>query len=405
MPPPPPPPPPPADWRDATIQLAEKVHQTLIQVGVAPASLLQENQVPQEDPEARWWLVTLRVEMPSTLTAESLHAQLAQILTSAEVAITKPETDTLLVAYRGKYCVEIKCVPAPLEFPLGPVGVGTPEQKPVPGEPVFPENTKTGDLKGWLNTLLPSLEELPLDSVEQEEGENGFEAAPAPLAAGHVPRIAVILDDGGYNGPSTHRILNELDPHVTLAILPNTPSGRETAELGVQKGFEILLHMPMETHSKTLKPFPGQVNTTMSKEEIQRLTEDAIAQVPGLVGVNNHTGSKFTSDAPHLAMFMEVLKKKSLFFVDSRTLGSSKGYAVAQAMGVPAAGRNIFLDNDSNPAKIRAQFAKLVARAKARGQAIGIGHFRDNTVAVLAEELPKLHDNNVELVHVSELTQ
>ena len=60
--------------------------------------------------------------------------------------------------------------------------------------------------------------------------------------------------------------------------------------------------MPMETHGASAKPFPGELTTAMPEEDLERLTRDALAQVPGAVGVNNHTGSKFAEDTTRLAV-------------------------------------------------------------------------------------------------------
>jgi hypothetical protein len=72
-------------------------------------------------------------------------------------------------------------------------------------------------------------------------------------------------------------------------------------------------------------------------------------------------------------------------------------------MGVPSGSRDIFLDMEKDPGYIRNQFRQMMAMAKRRGQAIAIGHFRENTAMVLGEMLPELEKNGIELVHASEL--
>ncbi len=401
----PPPPPEPVDLGPLCRDVNEAIRTALMHAGARAEEIHQDAEDVQQDACARWLQSLFHVDVPESTPLAGLPKKLDEALTGLGATLTESAENLFLVTCFDRCVAEIRCVSVASAPPPGPVKYEAPEDRLVPENLPLMEAVQTGNVEQFLVASIPSLEELPLESVEQEEPENGLMASPAPLAAGHVPRIAIILDDGGYGGPSTRVVLNELDPKLTLAILPNTRFGRDTAERAKQKGFEIMLHMPMETHSKTIKPFPGQLNVNMGKEEIQRLTEDAIAQVPGLVGVNNHTGSKFTGDAERMGMFMEVLKKRGLYFIDSRTLGASKGCKTAREHGVPTEQRNIFLDNEKAPAKIQAQLAKLVARAKSRGQAIGIGHFRDHTVGVLVKELPKLHDQNVELVHVSELVR
>ena len=221
-------------------------------------------------------------------------------------------------------------------------------------------------------------------------------------AMGGKPRVAVILDDGGYGGPDTEQALS-LDPKLTLAILPNTPSARTTAERAVAKGFEVMLHMPMETAVKGIRAVGGQLDTSMDRDTIHRLTLDALSQVPGAKGVNYHTGGKFIQDLDRTRWFMEVVHDQKLYFVDSRVTGRSVGRVAATELGVRNADRDVFLDNESAPDYIRHQFELLMDGAQKRGAAVGIGHFRRSTVAVLRELLPKLAARGIELVHVSEL--
>jgi polysaccharide deacetylase 2 family uncharacterized protein YibQ len=212
----------------------------------------------------------------------------------------------------------------------------------------------------------------------------------------------VILDDGGYGGTDTEQALT-LDPKLTLAILPNTPSARSTAQRAAAAGFEVMLHMPMETAVRGIRAVTGQLDTSMNRDTIRRLTLEALAQVPRAKGVNYHTGGKFIQDYDRTRWFMEVVRDQQLYFIDSRTTGRSAGHAAATALGVHTADRDVFLDNESAPDYIRRQFELLVDAAQKRGAAVGIGHFRHSTVAVLHELLPKLSSRGIELVHVSEL--
>ncbi len=236
--------------------------------------------------------------------------------------------------------------------------------------------------------------------------------APAfgPVVAGEreqvaraLPRVAIIVDDGGYGGEPTEIILG-LDSKLTLAILPNTPRGTALAEDAKQRGFEIMLHMPMENTSPTLV-HPGQIDGTMDAAEMRRLMELALAQVPGAVGVNNHEGSKFTSNAKALGRFMEGIQNSGLYFIDSRTTKESVAFEVARQFGIPTAARTVFLDHENEPAAIRAQFQQLMDEARTQGTAIGIGHFRPNTAEALRELLPRLSAEGIELVHASELVR
>ncbi|MCK5863236.1 MAG: divergent polysaccharide deacetylase family protein, partial [Candidatus Hydrogenedentes bacterium] len=218
-------------------------------------------------------------------------------------------------------------------------------------------------------------------------------------------KIAIILDDGGYGGEATRQALM-LNNLITLSILPDTPFAGSTAKDALNAGFEVMLHMPMQSSATTtIHTFPGELKLDMTREEIHQRTLECMEQFPGAIGVNNHTGTAFTMDADRVEWFLEVVKEHELFFVDSRTTWESCAYDLASKMDIPCARRNIFLDNSSDPDEIRKYLAELVARARMQGTAVGIGHFRVNTIAVLKEELPKMKEINIELIRISEVVR
>lgn len=88
--------------------------------------------------------------------------------------------------------------------------------------------------------------------------------------------------------------------------------------------------------------------TDMTAEQVQQLTRKAVDSLPGIEGVNNHQGSKATSNEATMKAVLKVLKQQGLFFVDSSTYSKSIGDQVARSMGVPTARNNIFLDNSSD---------------------------------------------------------
>ena len=65
----------------------------------------------------------------------------------------------------------------------------------------------------------------------------------------------------------------------------------------------------------------------------------------------------------------------------------------------------MFLDNQQDPDYVSRQLERLIAIARERGSAIGIGHPYPPTLAVLAQQLPSLAAQGVEIVPVSELVE
>ncbi|MCA1901584.1 MAG: divergent polysaccharide deacetylase family protein [Candidatus Hydrogenedens sp.] len=239
--------------------------------------------------------------------------------------------------------------------------------------------------------------------VKNGEIEENNLGACGVLEQKQKPKIAIILDDGGYRNPSGEIAL-ELPNKIDFSILPDTHYGKELAKVAGEKGFEIMIHMPMQTkHGIAKGSLPCELLVNMSEDEIKEKTKEAIKQFPNAKGVNNHTGSVFSLDEDALRKFMKVLKKEKLFFVDSIVVSNSKAFNVAVSEKVPALQRDVFLDHEYTKKKIQENIKNLKKIAQKKGRAIGIGHFKDLTIQVLKEELPNLEKQGFELVHVSEL--
>ncbi len=375
------------DLRASCERLAREIEQLF------PGVLQRDGALNREDDAARWTFTRFRVRDSAELHPGDMRERMDAAIGTLDITTATHEDAAgavvLGIAYSGKPAVEIRFpAPATTEPPTPP-----PESAPTP------EPTETHEEEADVSPPEETPQEAPeADAAALDEAEA---AAPTPEK---VPRVAIILDDGGYGGEVTERVL-DLDTRLTLAILPNTPFAKSTAARAAEKGFEVMLHMPMETDGDAAKPFPGEISPAMNREEIQRLTRDALEQVPGARGVNNHRGSRFTEDMERLTDFFDVLKNERLYFVDSRTHAETRAYDVARENGVPAAVRDVFLDNQADTEYIRKQLAELVEKAKRQGSAIGIGHFRNTTAAVLAEEAPTLAEAGVELVPASELVQ
>ncbi|MGG4609112.1 divergent polysaccharide deacetylase family protein [Providencia sp. Me31A] len=213
-------------------------------------------------------------------------------------------------------------------------------------------------------------------------------------------KLAIVIDDFGYRSKEDNQIL-ALPAAVSIAILPNSPHGREVAEKAHQQGRDILIHMPMKPLSKqplekdTLAP-------SMSAEEIDRIIKNAINRVPYAKGMNNHMGSEMTSSLSGMQNVMRSLSQSNLFFLDSVTIGNTQAGNAANEYGVATLRRNIFIDNHQSEEETRTQLNKAVAYARKHGSAVAIGHPHPSTVRALQRYLPQL-PSDIELVAISSL--
>lgn len=221
---------------------------------------------------------------------------------------------------------------------------------------------------------------------------------PADLPAVKRPVIAICIDDLGEDLAGTDKAM-ALPREVALSFLPYADTTPFLAEAAARRGHLVLAHVPMQALGGE-NPGPMTLKAGMAPDEIARLLGENLARVPGLVGINNHEGSRFTADASGLRPVMATLRARHLFFFDSRTGPGSQVEAAARAAGVMTAGRDVFLDDVQTPAAIEAELESLVREARRTGVAIAIGHPHDVTLKILAEWLAR--DHGVTLVPLDE---
>jgi polysaccharide deacetylase 2 family uncharacterized protein YibQ len=230
-------------------------------------------------------------------------------------------------------------------------------------------------------------------------------ACPAePVETGAAPvRIALIIDDMGYHKGAGEAAL-ALPGNITYAFLPHTPHAWEQAVQAHELSREVMVHLPMESDQGNALG-AGALTLSMSRQEFVTTLKRNLNSVPYVAGVNNHMGSLLTRDPTAMRWLMGTLREAGLYFVDSRTTDATVAERVARQSLVASARRHVFLDYIQNKAVVRKQLTALIETARREGFAIGIGHPYAETLAVLAEELPKLEAEGIELVPVSSLTQ
>lgn len=236
-----------------------------------------------------------------------------------------------------------------------------------------------------------------------------------------IAKIAIILDDTGYTtGGFVSKLWNIKVP-LTMSVIPGLICSKESAEVSHKCGFEVMLHMPMEycgnskitdedilcmADRKNNSPYKWALLSGMSEKEVQRQLEGAIKDIPYLKGVNNHMGSRATADSRLMTLFMDKLKGKELYFIDSVTTPKTVAYKLAKKSIIATARRNVFLDNINDITHVKQQMQHLIVVAKKNGTAIGIGHTtKASTIAVLSEMVPLLRAQGIEVVPASELVR
>lgn len=217
-----------------------------------------------------------------------------------------------------------------------------------------------------------------------------------------LPNVAIIIDDLGYDNNLAKNYL-ELGIPFTFSVLPFSPFQKSIAMAAHKKGIEIMLHLPMEADEyPQVSPGPGALLTDMPPDKLIEQLNNNIDDIPFIKGVNNHMGSKMTATDTQMYQIFSVLKKRDLYFVDSRTTAMTVCGPSARLFKVPFAERDVFLDHVQNPDFIRNQIKLLVKIADKHGEAIGIIHPHHETYTIIREMLPYLQER-VNLVPASKI--
>ncbi|MBN2396831.1 MAG: divergent polysaccharide deacetylase family protein [Deltaproteobacteria bacterium] len=223
--------------------------------------------------------------------------------------------------------------------------------------------------------------------------------------AGAANRVAFVIDDMGYDVSILYEIL-ALDIPVTISILPFLPHSATVADEAHRAGREVLLHLPMEPHDYPERcPGDGALLLRMNGDEIVDQLEKDILSVPHISGVNNHMGSGFMEDEEKVTVTLRELKRRGLFFLDSLTTRNSKGLQVAARIGLPRAGRDIFLDNDCDFEEALDILNRIVDRKTTWSTMIIIGHPYESTVRAIGEAMPLLREHRIRIVPLSDLIE
>ncbi|MDR0503250.1 MAG: divergent polysaccharide deacetylase family protein [Treponema sp.] len=214
--------------------------------------------------------------------------------------------------------------------------------------------------------------------------------------------IAFVIDDAGNN-------LRDLEPFLripvplTIAVLPGLPHSQETARRIRAAGKEVFLHQPMEALAEQ-DPGPGAIYSGMNADEVRKVLKRNIDEIGPVTGINNHQGSKITSDWEAVETILAFCAENNLLFLDSRTTAETVVPDAARRMGIQIAERGVFIDNDRSKDAMAMSITGGLSRAKRNGQVIMIGHaFSRELAPLLAEQYQALINQGFVIKTVSDI--
>lgn len=203
------------------------------------------------------------------------------------------------------------------------------------------------------------------------------------------PRLTIVIDDLGENLDAARK-LAALPYPVTFSVWPRSAHAAYVATLAREARRQVFVHQPMEPVGHA----PGDANPDVLTVDMDRAAlaanvAESLRLVPYAEGINNHMGSRFTSDHASVRVFCEEIRRlrPDILVLDSLTLGASVLYDEARRQGLAAFRRTLFLDDEQerhNKAAVLKVLDQGLNLARQHGRAVVIGHPHPATLAALA---------------------
>lgn len=213
----------------------------------------------------------------------------------------------------------------------------------------------------------------------------------------NLPKLAIIIDDVATFLQA--RMIKSVNLKLTPSIFPVSENYPNTAKFA--KIFKTyMIHLPLEAlHYKNAEK--NTILTNYDTNQIREILTQIRKDFPKAKFINNHTGSKFTSDLEAMQRLVLVLDELGFYFLDSKTIASTKANIAMKNANHRYIWRDVFLDNINKKENIQKELQKAVNIAKDRGFAVAIGHAREITLKTLSDSFEILKD--VEVIYLEDI--
>lgn len=210
-------------------------------------------------------------------------------------------------------------------------------------------------------------------------------------------RLSIIIDDVGTR--SQVAAIKSLGLPLTMSFLPPSKARPNTPKLAQKENF-YMIHLPMEAQN-----FSAEEPNTLRVDDSQNVISARIKEIkklfPKVAYINNHTGSKFTSNEVAMNRLISALNDNKIHFLDSRTTAETKAPIVLKNFGLEYISRDVFLDHHMEKEYVLKQIKQAIKIAKTHGTAVAIGHPHKNTLQAIYESKELFKD--VELIYINKI--
>jgi len=171
-------------------------------------------------------------------------------------------------------------------------------------------------------------------SASHEYADESLAKPPKPFARKVVktstkPKLAIIIDDVSL--ATQVRKIKSIGIPLTLSFFPPKSTRPNSAKLASHERV-YMVHLPMEAYN-----FTAEEPLTLRVKDSQKIITHRIKEIkrlfPRVRYINNHTGSKFTSNEVAVNRLIYALNKYNIHFIDSRTTAKTKAPKVMKNFG------------------------------------------------------------------------
>ncbi len=215
------------------------------------------------------------------------------------------------------------------------------------------------------------------------------------------PMLAIVIDDIGRKDLD-YQLFKDIHQSLTFSVFPCAKHTRNALNALINSGHEVIGHIPMQPiNSCVMEPDLTFLLTNDSSQTIQTKFKIMLGCLYGIKGINNHMGSKFTANKDLLLPIMEVLKKRNLYFLDSRTTPDTKAFDMARQFKIPALKKDWFIDDKPSVTYVYNMLKKVANLAIEQDCAIAIGHPYNYTAMGIKKFLKDQISKKVRIVPLS----
>jgi polysaccharide deacetylase 2 family uncharacterized protein YibQ len=214
-------------------------------------------------------------------------------------------------------------------------------------------------------------------------------------------RVALLIRGIGKDQRDSQEAIQKLPPAISLGFVPNS-RGLAMANKARSLGHEIVLQLPLETKSSGSNLFGVNIFSAGTPEPNTEKISGTLNHFQG-TGVTSVGGGKLLQSREALRPIMEHIKARNLVYIAEGTNSHAVVRQLAQELNIRYGNAAVIIDTHPTPNGVRAALDRLVAIAKKRGSAIGIGFASATTIEQIRSWSHELASKGVKLVPAATL--